>query len=175
MKPAAPVTTNLTPLTAFRFRPAEPGSAEGSRQTRGTSFRGRERLQRPVAVLREAEIGEEARHHDPLAEVAETRLGPLAARQRERELGVLAPGSEGQRKTAAEARIDVGDEVRAVVLAEALDVRGPDQPQLLRDVARERDQGLVSDRHALDRLAPLRLDHRARNRVQAPAVEVGEA
>ena len=36
------------------------------------------------------------------------------------------------------------------------------------------DQLRVLDRHALDRLAALRLDHRARNRVQAAAVEVAE-
>ena len=38
----------------------------------------------------------------------------------------------------------------------------------------ELDQLAVVDRHALDRLAALRLDHRARDRVQAAAVEVAE-
>ena len=36
------------------------------------------------------------------------------------------------------------------------------------------DQLLVLDRHALDRLAALRLDHRPRDRVQAAALEVAE-
>ena len=62
----------------------------------------------------------------------------------------------------------------AVLLPEALDVRRADQPELLCDVARELDQRLVADRHPFDRLAALRLDHRARDRVQAAAVEVAE-
>src|SRR5207253_1060464 len=52
--------------------------------------------------------------------------------------------------------------------------RRADEPELLRDVARELDQRLVADRHPFDRLAALRLDHRARDRVQAAAVEVAE-
>ena len=36
------------------------------------------------------------------------------------------------------------------------------------------DQLRVLDRHALDRFAALRLDHRPRDRVQAAAVEVAE-
>ena len=64
--------------------------------------------------------------------------------------------------------------MRAVLLAEALDVRRADEAELLRRIAGELDQPLVADRHPLDRLAPLRLDHRARNRVQAPAFEVAE-
>src|SRR6185295_8491009 len=114
---------------------------------------------RSVAVLGQAELREEARHHDPLAEVAEARLGPLAARERESELGVAAACRERERETAAEARIDVGDVVRAVCLTEALDVRGADELELLRDVARDVDQTLVANRHALDRLASFGLDH----------------
>ena len=64
--------------------------------------------------------------------------------------------------------------MRAVRLTEALDVCGADELQLLRDVARDVDQPLVANRHALDRLAPFRLDHRARDRIQTAAVEIAE-
>ena len=46
-----------------------------------------ERHELPVPVLDEAQVGEEPRHHDPLAELAEARLGTFVARERERELG----------------------------------------------------------------------------------------
>src|SRR5436309_14562016 len=113
------------------------------------------RPQRPVAVRRQAQVGEEARHHDPLAELAEPRLGTLTARQRERELGISPAGSEREREAAAEARVDVGDEVRSIGLTEALDVRRAHELQLLRDLAGERDQPLVANRHPFDRLAAL--------------------
>ncbi len=64
--------------------------------------------------------------------------------------------------------------MRAVLLAETLDVGGPDELQLLGDVAGEVDQPLVADGHSLDRLAALRLDHRPRDRVQAASFEVPE-
>src|SRR6478735_2052710 len=83
----------------------------------------RERLQRPVAVRREAHVGEEARHDDALAEVAEPRFGVLAARDCERELRIAPSRREGQREPTAEARVDVRDVMRTVGLAEALDVR----------------------------------------------------
>src|SRR5256885_1360233 len=76
----------------------------------------REGLERPVTVLREAQIREEAGHHDALAEVAEAGLRTLAAGQRERELGIAPTRSERKGKTAAEARIDVRQEMRAVGL-----------------------------------------------------------
>src|SRR5207302_5290768 len=131
-----------------------------------------ERLQRTVGPGGEADVGEEAGHHDAFAELAEARLGPVAVRDREDELRVAAAGREREREAATEARIDVRDAVRAVGLSEALDVRDALQRDRLRDVAADLDQLGVLDRHALDRLAPLRLDHRARDRVQAPALEV---
>ena len=63
---------------------------------------------------------------------------------------------------------------RPVGLAEALDVRRPDDADGLGDLTRVLDQLPVLDRRALDRLAALRLDHRARDRVQAGALEVAE-
>ncbi len=54
------------------------------------------------------------------------RLGPLAVRQRDRELRVAAAGRAREREGAAEARVDVRDRERAVRLAEALDVGGAD-------------------------------------------------
>ena len=52
----------------------------------------------------EADLGEVARHHDALAEVAEARLGSLAARERERELRIAAARGErdaGSRRRSA--------------------------------------------------------------------------
>ncbi len=86
---------------------------------------------------------EEARHHDPGAELAEAGLGPLALGELERELGVAAARRERQRKAAAEARVDVGDGQRAIWLAEALDVRRADDPGRLGDAGGVRDQLLV--------------------------------
>ena len=88
----------------------------------------------------QAHVGEEARHRHALAEVAEPRLGPLAAGERERELRVAAPGRQRQREAAAEARVDVGDLEAAVGDAEALDVRRPPDRQRLRDEPSELDQ-----------------------------------
>ena len=51
---------------------------------------------------------------------------------------------------------------------------GPQIGKRLGDRAAELDQLPVLDRHALDRLAALGLDHRARDRVQAAPVEVAE-
>src|SRR5205807_1601592 len=130
--------------------------------------------ERPVTVLHQAQAGEEARHQDALAKVAEARLGPLSASERKRKLGIAAACRQWEREAAAEAWVDVGDEVQAVVFPKALDVGRADESQLLRHVAGELDQPLVADRHPLDRLTALRLDHRAWDRVQAPAVEVAE-
>ena len=126
-----------------------------------------ERDELAVGVLDEAEVGEEARHHDTLAEVAEPRLRPLAAGERERELRVAAAGCERERERAAEARVDVGHGQRAVRLAEALDVCRADDADRLGDPGAVLDQLAVRERPALDRLAALRLDHRARDRVEA--------
>ena len=95
----------------------------------------RSALQRPqpAAVLDEADLGVEAGHRDAGAILAERRLGPLAVRERERELRVAAAGGERQREGAAEARVDVGHGERAVGLAEALDARRPDDPDRLGD------------------------------------------
>ena len=160
MNPAAPVTRYLIPSSRLR--------GDGVRQLL------RERDELAGAVLDEAEVGEEARHHDALAEVAEPRLGTLAAGELERELGVAAPRGERQRERAAEARVDVGDRQAAVGLAEALDVGRADDADRLGDPRAVRDQLGVLERPALDRLAALRLDHRARDRVQAAALEVAE-
>src|SRR4051812_22078729 len=101
--------------TASQATPSVAGLArDGLRQVLGV------RLERSVGSRREREVREEARHHEALAEVAEPRLRALAARQRERELGVAAARGERQREAAAEARVDVGDGVGAVGLAEAL-------------------------------------------------------
>ena len=75
---------------------------------------------------------------------------------------------------AAEPRVDVGEEEPAVRLPEALHVRRAEDRQRLRDAPPELDQLDVGDRHPLDRLAALRLDHRAGDRVQAAALEVAE-
>src|SRR3954470_1816853 len=133
-----------------------------------------ERFEGTVGVGEEGQTREVARHQDSLAELAEARLGPLAAGERQRELRVAAPGCGRQREPAAEAGVDVRDVVHAVALPEALDVRGPDEVERLRDAAAELDQRPVLDRLTLDRLAPLRLDHRARDRVEAAAVPVAE-
>ena len=148
---------------------ASPGSAAiGYGQLLG------ERHERTALVLDEAEVGEEAGHHDALAELAEARLGPLAAGERERELRVAAARRERQREGAAEAGVDVGDRQRAVGLAEALHVRRPDDPDRLGDVRPVLDQLTVGEGAPLDRLAALRLDHRARDRVEAAALDVAE-
>src|SRR5215208_757811 len=78
-----------------------------------------------------------------------------------------------ERERAAEAWVDVGDPLVAAV-AKALHVRRPADPDRLGDEAPELDQVAVADRHALDRLAALRLDHRARDRTEAAALEVAE-
>src|SRR5215210_5214750 len=75
--------------------------------------------ERTVGPRDEAEVGEEAGHHHTLAEVPEPRLGPLAGRQREGELGIAAAGGQRKRKAAAEARVDVGDLEPAAGLTEA--------------------------------------------------------
>src|SRR5215210_4620971 len=134
----------------------------------------RERLQRSVSVRRQAEIGKEAGHHDPLAEVAQPRLRPLASCECKRELRITTARRERQRKPAAETRVDVGEQVRAICLPEALDVRRPYQTQLLGDLARQLDQALVADRHPLDGLAAFGLDHGARDRIEAASVEIAE-
>ena len=54
----------------------------------------------------------------------------LAACDCERKLRVTPSRSEGQREPAAEARVDVRDVMRTVGLAEALDVRRPDELKL---------------------------------------------
>src|SRR3954453_20890112 len=99
-----------------------------------------ERLQRTVRSGRQNELGEETGHVEAGAEVAEPRLRALAGGNCEGQLRVPAPGGSRQREGAAEARVDVGDAVRPVRLAEALDVRRPDEPDGLRDVASDLDQ-----------------------------------
>src|SRR5438093_3696788 len=98
----------------------------------------------------------------------------LAARECERKLRITSAGGEWQRKAAAEPRVDVREVVRPVGLAEALDVRRPDELELLGDVAGQLDQLLVANAHPFDRLAALRLDHRARDRVETTTFEVAE-
>ncbi len=119
-------------------------------------------------------MGEEARHQDSGPEITQPRLRPLAVRELQRELRVAASRGKGQRKGAAEARVHVGDLVAPVGLAEALDRAGPDEAERLGHLGAELDQITILDRHPLDRLATLGLDHRARDRVQAAGVEVAE-
>src|SRR5207253_11319630 len=90
------------------------------------------------------------------------------------ELRVAAPRRARQREGPAEARVDVRDGEASVRLPEALDVRRPDDPDRLGHAAAVLDQLRVLDGHALDRLAALGLDHRARDRVQAAALRVAE-
>jgi hypothetical protein len=58
--------------------------------------------------------------------------------------------------------------------AEALDGARAAQAECLGDGAADLDQGGVFERRALDLLAALRLNHRARDRVEAAAIEVAE-
>ena len=102
------------------------------------------------------------------------RLRPLAARESERELRVAAAGGEREREASAEAGVHVRDRQAAVGLAEALHVRRPLDPHGLRDVAAVLDQLPVLERGALDRLAALGQEHRARDRVQAARFEIAE-
>src|SRR5215210_3066961 len=117
---------------------------------------------------------EEPRHQDAVAELTEPRLGLLAVRELQRELRIGAARREGKREAATEAGIHVSDLMAAVGLTEALNVRRAPDRQRFRDCAAVLDQVPVLDRHALDRLAAFRLDHRSRDRVQAPALEVAE-
>ncbi len=110
----------------------------------------------------------------PSRNIPERRLGPLPCGERQRKLREAAPGRRRQREGAAEARVDVGHQMRAVRLSEALDVGRADEPERLRDVPPDLDQLGVANRHALDRLAALRLDHRPRNGVEAARLEIAE-
>src|SRR4051794_31624748 len=152
-------------LAALGVRDPEPEapSAAGSlvpRRFRLPGYRLRdflgERLEVARRPLGEAEVREEARHHDAGAEVADARLRPLAVRERDRELRVTAAGGVRERERAAEARVHVRHAVRPVRLAEALDVGRTADADRLRGRAAELDQLAVGDRHALDRLAALR-------------------
>ena len=75
---------------------------------------------------------------------------------------------------AAEAGVDVGHAQAELGVAEHLHGRRTAQRQRLGDGAAEVDQLRVGDRRALDRLAAARLEHRARDRVQAAAVAVAQ-
>jgi hypothetical protein len=111
------------------------------------------------------------------AERADVRLDPLAVRHPHDQLGVGAAGQRGvhrRREGAAEARVDVGDAEPDLAVAEDLHGAGAAHAERLDDRAAELDQLGVGDRRALDRLAAARLEHRARDRVEAAAVEVGE-
>ena len=133
-----------------------------------------ERDELTVSVLDETEVGEEARHHDTRAEVAEPRFRPFAAGERERELRIPASRCEGKRECSAEAGIHVGHGQRPVRLAEALDVCRADDADRLGDPGPVLDQLAVRERATFDRLAALGLDHRARDRVEAAPVDVAE-
>src|SRR6266550_8892316 len=61
-----------------------------------------------------------------------------------------------------------------VGLAEALNVRRADEADRLGHQAPDLDQLGVGDRHPLDRLSAFRLDHRARDRIEAAPLEVAE-
>ena len=133
-----------------------------------------ERLEGTAGVRCQAQIREEPGHDHALPEVSEAWVWSLAPRERERELRVAASRGEGKREGSAEAGIDVGDRQGAVRLAEALDVRGPDDADRLGHPRAVGDQLGIHERHALDRLAALRLDHRAGDRVETAPVEVAE-
>src|SRR4051812_48730056 len=100
-------------------------------------------------------------------------LDRLAARHAHDQLRIGPPGERRvhrRRVGAAEARVDVGDAEADVLVAEGLDRAWAARADRLHDVASERDKlGVVND-GALDRLAPARLDHRARDRVEAAPV-----
>ena len=85
-------------------------------------------------------MGEEARHQDPGAEVAQPRLRSFAVGQRQRELRVARPRRERQRKSPSKPRIYICDGQRPVRLPEALDVRRPDDADRLGDAAGVLDQ-----------------------------------
>ena len=104
-------------------------------------------------------------------------LDRLAARHAHDQLRVGPPGKRRvhrRRVGAAEARVDVGDAEADVLVTEGLDRARTACADRLDDVACERDQLGVLDDGALDRLAPARLDHRARDRVEAAPVAVAE-
>src|SRR5215472_5108279 len=73
----------------------------------------RERFQ-PLRPALEDHLREEPRHQDTLPEVAEARLGPLAARESQRQAGEPRAGGGRKREAPAEAGVDVGDRQRAV-------------------------------------------------------------
>ena len=160
MNPAAPVTTSPHAWPGSAATGSGSSSANGTSSPSASSTRQRSEKNRVITT--------------PARNVAEPRLRPLAAGERERELRVAAPRRERQRERAAEARVDVGHGQRAVRLAEALDVGRADDADRLGDAGAVLDQLAVLERAALDRLAALRLDHRARDRVEAAAVDVAE-
>src|SRR4051794_32681734 len=110
-------------------------------------------------------------------ELADVRLDGLTARHPHDQLRV---GATRQRrvhrrwKRPAEARVHVGDAKPDLGVAEGLHRAGPAHGQRLADRPAEFDQLAVGDHRALDRLATARFDHRARDRVEAAAVEVTE-
>ena len=76
---------------AEQVRADEPGGA-GDDVAHGPGMLGQRPQDRPVPS--QADLGEEARHEDALLELAEARLGPLAAGERESELRVAAAGGQ---------------------------------------------------------------------------------
>ena len=131
------------------------------------------RAERAVPVALQADLGEETRHEDALLEPADARFGALPTRERVASSGSGSPPTRAARKAAPEPRVDVGDR-RSAQLAEALHVGRALDPDRFGDSGPVRDQLLVLDRGALDRLSALGEEHRPRDRVEATPVHVTE-
>jgi hypothetical protein len=117
---------------------------------------------------------EEARERDATGVLAEARRERLAGGELHHAERKVAAGGQRQGEGAADARIDVGHLVPVGRLAEALDRAGAAQAEHLGDRAAHLHERGILEGGALDLLAALRLDHRARNRVEAAAVEVAQ-
>src|SRR5271154_3814587 len=149
-------------------------------RSRGRSARGRWPAGDDLAPARrkplvQLELPVVAGERHARAKLADVRRHRLARGHADDQLRVAAPWQRrvhGRGKGAPEAGVDVGDPQPDVGIAEDLDGGGPAYAQSLHHLGAELDQLLVMDDLALDRLAASRLDHRARYRVQAAAVEV---
>src|SRR4051794_16074248 len=175
----------ITPIP-HQFIGISPGAQAAPRPLGRSGARAAARIARAVrddVATRRAQLGVELelpevpREGVAVGEVADVRLDRLAARHPHDELGIAparARGVHRPREGAAEARVDVGDPEADLGIAEGLDGAGPAHAERLADGPAELDELLVVDDGPLDRLAAARLDHRARDRVEAAPVEVAE-
>src|SRR5207248_2201357 len=132
---------------------------------------------RRLQALVQLDLPEPAGEGEAGPEVAHVRLHLLAPRDAHHQLGVgatLPRGVHRRGEGAAEAGVHVGDPEAEVRVAEHLDGTKSLHKQRLAYPPAEVDQLLVVHHRALDRLAAARLDHRARDGVQAAAVEVAQ-